>query len=800
MHNSLFSLLVTFTIILFSACGSINDNDQAGPGVETGNVGGTVIASDGLAKADVNVQLFLAKQSVDSLQSSPEPVLSTTTDAAGNYSFNVTESNIYSVIAESEAEIAFVDSLIISPESNLSQDIALKAPGSLSAKIKLGVELKQPSSVVAYLVGTSYYMNLTDSGTFTFANLPEGTYALVLIPNQENFSSTALSVTITSGIANVIAEPIELKYNGIPIPTNVNVLYDSLSGVVHISWDSVQYEHIQNYIIEKNDASNAVPSWQHISSTNNTYLDDLIFSNSDITKINHADTATKVYEYRISIFNNYGEQGLPYGKTPIAVNSPRKYLPYAHVQDKAILVDSSPLVTLMGSGYSALGEVTPEWDVGNTGVFEPAPGGSLSFLYYNKNIIESTPCIFRVTDTKGLIAQDTTILTVNHSAFLPVANAGDNKSVPSNTLVNLQGVGISLLGNVIKKEWKVGDNDWIEGDSISLTSGSSFSDYETSCLFRVTDSLGITDIDSITVTTDDVLFSFDLPTNNWRQGSGTAALNIVEKDNKGYLMGRDSQNNIALWTSDNLTQWDLLAENLFDSSTSDFHGTVPSHFFTLNNSFFAYDFYPGFFQVWSSEDGISWSDTTTTLPDSILVTSHTLNTNHIVIKNTVYLSIEFLSSLTKVFKSTDGLNWDQIDDIESLGNNNFELFNYHNNICYNSYDVRKCYISNEWLDVILWETESNFAIRDLHKIASNDSVTTVLLSNPNQYPSSQLLYQIGDGPWINIDENALGTSLDYLTNPNYTYASSIGIFKNQVLVTSSKEKYHNADSYKGLIF
>ncbi len=332
MTTNLYNLIHPALLLLVSSC-LFDNSDQAGGGSETGNVGGTIIASDNQYVANAEVQLFLAKTSVDSIGTPPEAVQKTLTDQNGNYHFNVSEQDVYTVIANSQTEFAFVDSILISPSSKLVQDIKLKAPGSLTGSISDRVELLSPASTMAYLVGTSFYVNLSDLGTFTINNIPEGVYTLMLIPGQGEFSNTTTTVNIQSGIPTYLSEPIELKYNGIPIPVNMTTSLDSINGHVDIYWSPLKYEHFQEYLIERNFSNNLEPQWELIGRTTDTTLTDLLYGSSSTSAITYSDPRTHKIEYRVRVRSEFSNldgssmDGGTYGKSIIEVTSPQTVIP-----------------------------------------------------------------------------------------------------------------------------------------------------------------------------------------------------------------------------------------------------------------------------------------------------------------------------------------------------------------------------------------------------------------------------------------------------------------------------------------
>ncbi len=773
-YKPIITLLLT---LLYVGC-LFDSNNQAGGGSETGNVGGTVIASDGLAKANADVHLFLVKLSVDSLQASPQPILSTKTNANGYYSFNVPEINTYTIIAQSESEIAFIDSLSIAPESNVLQDIALKAPGSLQGAIKLRVELKQPSSVVAYLNGTSFYQNLSDSGTLNFQGIPEGSYTLILIPNQLDFSNTILQVTIQSGLPTIIEIPIELQYNGIPIPESIISAYDTTSGSVTISWGAVNYPHLKEYLIEKNNASNLKPSWELIGRTSLLSFTEIIYSNSDPFKINPNDTTTKTYEYRVRVRSNYSNadgsslEGAAYGINVVEIVSQRKFLPYAQVSHKSILVESTPMVTLSGVGSSTFGEATMAWDVGNTGVFEPTIDGTLSFLFYERNITDPIFCIFKVTDPHGNIAQDTSVVTVNHQSFLATANAGNDIRLNRSRQITLSGSGVSPLGLIDHKEWKVSGGDWIITDSIQFTTSNTIYEDTTKAYLRVTDIRGISNIDSINIIKS--VLPEVLTSTAPFYGNQTT---LMYHNNEIWAVV-DTLNRFYLYTSIDGKEWNLLNDSIPFSTTKNLSNrNIDKNYISSVDSLSMYSvdkLDSSTIICYSTSNGVDWNKSTLTkFPYKIF------NLRSVTqIEDNIYVAIAVRPNLPNVpdFWEADSLFLIEPETITNLVDeaNTTGIFNCNGNLC--KYDLGTNYYSlykdNYWENFISPELQFGSSFTD-SPIFNNTSLYHYSAYIIDQKPMIYAFSSIENISRLITTENiiydfnklfALGSKLYFLSN------------------------------------
>jgi hypothetical protein len=95
----------------------------------------------------------------------------------------------------------------------------------------------------------------------------------------------------------------------------------------------------------------------------------------------------------------------------------------------------------------------------------------------------------------------------------PVANAGKDTLVLTNTNINLHGSGFDKLGKILKYEWAFGSTDTFyetsTGDTTTKAPSSETDSYK--CFLKVTDDDGKTDIDSVEISAKKVFISAPTP-------------------------------------------------------------------------------------------------------------------------------------------------------------------------------------------------------------------------------------------------------------------------------------------------
>jgi archaellum component FlaF (FlaF/FlaG flagellin family) len=314
---------------------------MAGSVTETGNVTGRIIIKDSdKGVGNVKINLFRQETAVLSPINNVVPEAQTISDNNGNFSFEVSD-GMYTIVASGKDGSAFVPEVIASSDQT-DLYVTLEKPGTIRGEITNALELHNSGSIIVHLLGTDIYRNVDNSGKFIIDSVPAGLHTLVSYSTYlPDFSPDYRNVTITSDSVNSIAA-YNLDYNGIPIPRNVTLQYDTSIQTVSISWHPVTgYADFQEYEILRGVAGSAQHNLVQIAYTTDTIYKD---------HFPLALLTNKRYEYAVRVNNKFGLSGQYYGIYSIAVEPFIKdygLMPSSTTQQSDIV----PYVTRFGGKY-----------------------------------------------------------------------------------------------------------------------------------------------------------------------------------------------------------------------------------------------------------------------------------------------------------------------------------------------------------------------------------------------------------------------------------------------------------------
>jgi hypothetical protein len=377
--------------------------DIGGSVTETQNVAGVVVGKNQEPVAGAKLSLFKKKSTITTPDETVTPYKETRSDENGEFGFDADDGN-YTMVAAADSNYAFLDN--ITPGTKAAKDLRaeLGNPGGLKGTIANSLELRGTGSVVVHLIGTDLFQNVSDSGSFYIATIPAGTYTLVSYSTyQQEFSPQYQQVTIyPDSITNL--GTYSLPYNGIPIPRNVSVKYDTVSGKMMISWNSIpKYADFQEYAVLRGVTGQKNHNLSQIGYTQDTFFIDSV----DLKPLPDVK-----YEYAVFVRNKLGEEGKYYG---------------IYSQNAVYYADVIPSIDSLNVKFDTLnGLVHLEWD--SVKNYEPL-GGYLIIRHIGiergseRGVIKTdTLCICKNIDyidslfPKALVFSDSNHYSVYYSA------------------------------------------------------------------------------------------------------------------------------------------------------------------------------------------------------------------------------------------------------------------------------------------------------------------------------------------------------------------------------------------------
>lgn len=316
--GKLLALIVLFIIV------SCTQNDGITGTVDETDTG--IIAMlynpDGTPAIGANVKIF---EVADTTKTPASEVIS---DENGNYAVSGLAKGTYNIYAEKDELVAFQDSISVLEDTIIIKDDTLETPTNISGVVGLQPN-HEPRTVTVQVLGTEIFSNVNEDGYFTLNRMAKGDFTLKLSTTLDNYTTTYENLTITPDTPETLADTLWLIYTGIPVVEGLTATYDTLNGVVTLSWNGTKYRDFQDYLIYRDyfDSLN-------FSSTPIAFIDDTVFYDSVFDKsmsngeFSFSDTNDYNFKYRVTVRNNSQDEGLSYKYVGVVAASPNKVEPF----------------------------------------------------------------------------------------------------------------------------------------------------------------------------------------------------------------------------------------------------------------------------------------------------------------------------------------------------------------------------------------------------------------------------------------------------------------------------------------
>ncbi len=226
------------------------DSDRiAGTNNET-QTKGTFFRPDGKPAVGARVRVYSASQK--ETDSTTAQVAQTFVDADGNVALKLKPGH-YSLIADDQkmGGALFIDSAFSDGDRMDLPVDTLRPTGTITGHVRVQ-PMHSPSIAWVHLMRTNLYANVDSTGFFRISGVPAGNLDLVAVTHFPEYTPTHKLVRARPDSA-VDVDTIDLVYNGLPLVTGIVATYDTLSGVVTLSWKDTAYARKAGYIVYRQE-------------------------------------------------------------------------------------------------------------------------------------------------------------------------------------------------------------------------------------------------------------------------------------------------------------------------------------------------------------------------------------------------------------------------------------------------------------------------------------------------------------------------------------------------------------------
>lgn len=311
--NKLFRFSIILSCILYISC-ITNDDDGRGTEVEN-EILGKIVLTDGSPAVGAKVRIYPVEYNPAPLSGAKAPDTAIT-NVKGEYTVKVPTGS-YNILTSSNSLLAYSDSVNISEKIKSLPTDTLNKSGSITGYVELQ-PIHLPTNAIVELVGTNYFSNVDLSGKFYFPSLAAGKYTVrVSVDSKLSYTSLYTSFSVESGNAQMLSDTLRPQYNGIPVVRNIKAVYDSVQGIVRVSWDPIQYSLFRDYQIYRDPSNYITLSTQSIGRSKATTYIDTIYKNG-VSKID-LDQSGLEFEYRVVARNLSNDSGSTYERATVKI-------------------------------------------------------------------------------------------------------------------------------------------------------------------------------------------------------------------------------------------------------------------------------------------------------------------------------------------------------------------------------------------------------------------------------------------------------------------------------------------------
>lgn len=538
-----------------------NPDDLAGGSVVENEVAGLIRYADGSPAPGAEVKVY-AVGYVPGPDAAPKrsaaqgPIFVTRTDAQGRYALESLPKGEYNILGKKDALFSYRDSVFLSGKPAALVPDTLDAPGSMTGWVAL-----QPNhdrqSVTVQALGTETYANADADGRFTLGSLAAGRYTVRVVTTEEKYTPLYVSISIGAGRSDTLADTLRPVFTGIPVVTGLRAAYDTLQGVVTLSWNRARYPQLQEYHVFRTLASDlTIPAAPLARVTDTVFRDTLAaFGPGGLAQ---ADSVLLRLAYRVKAVDQSDREGLAFGKAEVDAPSPFFVRPAFGTR-----ISNHPSGTPLAGGAASPGDslrietrfhdparrlARISWFPGagtralrTVDIDPPEKDGTVSLFYVTGSPGVDTVRMEAVDDA-GSIWKTFTLIPVDRDD--PVVALGADTLVPRGGTIRLHAQASDARGRIAEYAWDLyGAGVFTRGSGADTVFPAPAGFDHLPCKVRVTDDDGNTAIATRQV---DVSLEWgETASSVDRFHGGLAGSKAVEFNGKLWLTGGHTRDGVA---------------------------------------------------------------------------------------------------------------------------------------------------------------------------------------------------------------------------------------------------------------
>lgn len=285
------TIAIISTLVILAGCGGTETVSSTG-NVE-GNCIGRITDNSGAPVAGASVMLVPDGYTPGLSEENMRSVVSTTTNASGQYGFDVATSGKYNLLSNNAHQYVLRKEIPVKAGQEIElPDEQLHDPGTLSGIVELE-GMSDHQSAIILLPGTNIFTTPSDpSGSFSISALASGTYTLKVLTMESGFSVAERTVVIESGKKTDLSI-ITVSRKEVPSISSFTVDYDPLMMDVTLTWTVENSHLIDSFFIYCNREQNLSPVMKTGSDVTTAFFD-------------HITTPLDTYRYSIAIIGKDG--------------------------------------------------------------------------------------------------------------------------------------------------------------------------------------------------------------------------------------------------------------------------------------------------------------------------------------------------------------------------------------------------------------------------------------------------------------------------------------------------------------